>query len=218
MKTDTQLQRDVLDEMKWQPSIKDAEVGVAVKDGVVTLSGFVDSYAKKLAAERAAENVSGVRAVADDLKVKLPTTSQRSDTEIAHAALSALKWNIEVPDSRIKLRVEDGWITLEGDVDWQYQKNAAEECVRYLTGVKGTWNNLIVQQQKVSAYEVSKKIQDAMKRSATIDSQRISVEAKDGRITLKGTVRSWAERQDAENAAWAAPGVAFVDDQIAVGV
>ena len=218
MKTDTQLQRDVLDELKWQPSIKGAEIGVAAKDGVVTLTGFVDSYTQKLAAERATENMSGVRAVAEDLKVKLPYASQRTDTEIAHAALNALKWNIEVPDTRIKVRVEDGWITLEGDVDWQYQKSAAQDAVHYLIGVKGTRNNVVVRQPNASVNDVGRKILDAFKRSATIDAQKVSVEAQNGRVVLTGTVRSWAERQDAENAAWAAPGVAMVEDRIIVGV
>ena len=218
MKTDTQLQRDVLDELKWQPSIKGAEIGVAAKDGVVTLTGFVDSYTQKLAAERATENMSGVRAVAEDLKVKLPYSSQRTDTEIAHAALNALKWNIEVPDTRIKVRVEDGWITLEGDVDWQYQKSAAQDAVHYLIGVKGTRNNVVVRQPNASVNDVGRKILDAFKRSATIDAQKVSVEAQNGRVVLTGTVRSWAERQDAENAAWAAPGVAMVEDRIIVGV
>ena len=218
MKTDLQLTRDVLDELKWQPSIKEAEIGVAVKEGVVTLTGFVESYTQKVAAERAAESVIGVRAVARDLKVKLPGTSVRTDTEIAHAALNAMKWNVDVPADRIKVKVEDGWITLDGDVEWQFQKAAAEDAVHYLTGVKGNLNLLIVRQPRASTFEVSQRIQDAFKRSATIDSQRISVETKEGRVVLKGTVRSLAERQDAENAAWNAPGVAIVDDQIAVGV
>jgi len=218
MKTDAQLKLDVQEELKFQPNIRESEIGVSVKDGVVTLTGFVDSYAQKLAAERAAENVSGVRAVAEDLKVKLPHSFERSDTEVAQAAVNALKWNVEVPDSRIKLRVEDGFVTMEGDVDWQFQKNSAYESVRHLLGVKGVRNLIAVRQPKASAYEVSQKIQDAFKRSATIDAQKITVETKDGRVTLKGTVRSWAERQDAERAAYAAPGVTMVDDLIAVGV
>jgi len=218
MKTDSQIKKDVQDELKFQPNIRETEIGVAVKDGVVTLSGFVDSYAQKLAAERAAEGVSGVRAVAEDLKVKLAHSFQRSDTEVAQAAVSALKWNVEVPDDKIKLRVEDGYVTMEGDVDWQFQKSSAYESVRHLLGVKGVRNLIAVRQPKASAYEVSQKIQDAFKRSATIDSQKISVETVDGRVILKGTVRSWAERQDAERAAYAAPGVTMVDDLIAVGV
>jgi osmotically-inducible protein OsmY len=218
MKTDTQIQRDVLDELKWQPQIRDAEIGVAAKDGVVTLTGFVDSFAQKFEAERAAERVCGVRAIADDLKVKLPHTSQRSDTEIAHAALTALKWNIQVPDDQLKVKVEDGWVTLDGHVDLRYQRAAAEDAVRYLIGVKGVINSVVVRQPRPSAFEVSQKIKEALKRSATVDADRISVESKDGRVILRGTVRSWAERYDAESAAWAAPGVATVEDQIAVSV
>ena len=218
MKTDSQLKKDVQDELNFQPNIKETEIGVAVKEGVVTLTGFVESYAQKLAAERAAEGVSGVRAVAENLKVKLQHSFQRSDTEIASAAINALKWNVEVPDTRIKLRVEDGFVTMEGDVDWQFQKNSAYESVRHLLGVQGVRNVIAVRQPKASALEVSQKIQDAFKRSATIDSQKVSVEAFEGRVVLKGTVRSWAERQDAERAAYATPGVTIVDDLIAVGV
>jgi osmotically-inducible protein OsmY len=218
MKTDAQLQRDVLDELHWQPNIREAEIGVAASEGVVTLTGFVDSFAEKYSAERAVERVSGVRAVADDLRVKLPHESARSDTDLAHAAVSALKWNVEVPFSRIQVAVGDGWLTLEGKVDWQFQKSAAETVVRCLRGVKGVINRIAVEQPKLSAYEVGQKIKDALRRTASIEANRISVEAAGGRITLRGTVRSWAEREDAERAAWAAPGVAFVEDEISVGV
>ena len=216
MKTDMQLQRDVIEELAWQPNVREAEIGVAVKNGVVTLSGFVDSYAQKYAAARAAERVHGVRAVADDLSVKLPKSFVRSDTDIAHAAVSALKWDVEVPDTRVQVLVDDGWVSLDGAVDWQFQRTAAEKAVRYLTGVKGVINRITVQQPKVSAYEVNQRIEDALRRSATTEADRISVEAKDGKVVLRGTVRSWAEREDAERAAWAAPGVCEVDDEIAV--
>ncbi len=216
MKTDMQLQRDVIEELAWQPNIREAEIGVAVKNGVVTLSGFVDSYAQKYAAARAAERVHGVRAVADDLSVKLPKSFVRSDTDIAHAAVSALKWDVEVPDVRVQVLVDDGWVSLDGAVDWQFQRTAAEKAVRYLTGVKGVINRITVQQPKVSAYEVNQRIEEALKRSAATEADRISVEAKDGKVVLRGTVRSWAEREDAERAAWAAPGVSEVDDEIAV--
>ncbi|HEX8725472.1 MAG TPA: BON domain-containing protein [Gemmatimonadaceae bacterium] len=216
MKTDMQLQRDVIEELAWQPNVREAEIGVAVKNGVVTLSGFVESYAQKYAAARAAERVHGVRAVADDLSVKLPKSFMRSDTDIAHAAVSALKWDVEVPDSRIQVLVDDGWVSLDGAVDWQFQRTAAEKAVRYLTGVKGVINRITVQQPKVSAYEVNQRIEEALKRSAATEADRITVEAKNGKVTLRGTVRSWAEREDAERAAWAAPGVSEVDDEIAV--
>ncbi len=216
MKTDMQLQRDVIEELAWQPNVREAEIGVAAKNGVVTLTGFVDSYAQKYAAVRAAEHVNGVRAVADDLSVKLPKSFVRSDTDIAHAAVSALKWDVEVPDARIQVLVDDGWVSLDGAVDWQFQRSAAEKAVRYLTGVKGVINRISVQQPKVSAYEVNQRIEEALKRSAAFDADRITIEARDGKVVLRGTVRSWAEREDAERAAWAAPGVSEVEDEIAV--
>jgi osmotically-inducible protein OsmY len=218
MKTDIQLQRDVIDELKWQPSTQNAEIGVAARDGVVTLSGYVDSYADKFEAERAAERVSGVQAIADDLKVRLPNGAMRSDSDVAHSALLALEWNVQVPDKDLTLKVEDGWITLQGKVDWQYQKAAAEGAVRYLMGVKGVYNGIQVRQAKVSAMDVKQKIIDAFKRSALIDSGRVTVEATDGKVVLRGNVRSWTERQDAERAAWSAPGVSAVEDHLTVAV
>jgi osmotically-inducible protein OsmY len=216
MKTDLQLQQDVLEELKFEPSIREAEIGVAVKGGVVSLTGFVDSYAQKFTAERTAEHVGGVRAVADDIKVKLPGSYQRSDTDIAHAAVNALRWDIQVPDDRIKTTVEDGWIHLEGEVEWQYQKWAAEGAIRNLTGVKGVTNLIAVKPEKVSTYEVGQKIRDSLRRHAERDADKITIEAKDGRVTLRGTVSSFAERQDAERAAWQAAGVTKVNDMIAV--
>jgi osmotically-inducible protein OsmY len=216
MKTDLQLQRDVLEELKFEPSIREAEIGVAAKGGVVTLTGIVDSYAEKFSAERTAERVGGVKAVADELKVKLPGSHQRSDTDIAHAAVNALRWDIQVPDDRIKATIEDGWIALEGEVEWQYQKWAAEGAVRNLTGVKGVTNLIAVKPKKASSFEVGQKIKDSMRRHAERDADRITVESKDGLVTLRGTVSSYAERQDAERAAWQAPGVTKVADLIAV--
>lgn len=217
MKTDTELQRDVEDELRWQPATRDAEIAVAARDGVISLDGYVSSYAQKLSAARAAEGVSGVRAVADELVVKLPNAATRTDTDIAHSAAKALQWNIEVPDTRIKVRVEHGWITLDGTVDWQFQRNAAEHTVRYLTGVKGLFNHIVVRQPTASANDVSGKIADALKRSAMVDASRVMVDAQDGKVVLRGNLRSLAERQDAERAAWAAPGVSVVEDLITVG-
>lgn len=217
MKTDLELTRDVIAELKWSPSLRSEEIGVAAKDGVVTISGDVSSYARKIQAERLVEHVNGVKAVAVDINVKLPTSFIHTDTEIAHAALDAIKWDVEVPDEKIQLRVENGRVILEGSVEWQYQRAAAERAVRYLAGVKSV-TNLIGITPKVSAYDVSKSIKDAFKRSAEIDSNRISVESIDGKVVLKGSVRSWAERRDAEKAAWSAPGVTQVDDRLAVSL
>ena len=216
MKTDAKLQQDVIEELKWDPSVGRAEIGAAARDGVVTLSGQVDTYAQKYAAEAAAKRVGGVRAVAEDLLVKPPLASTRTDTDIAHAALAAIRWDTEVPDDTLKLRVENGWITLEGTVEWNFQRSAAERAVRYLTGVRGI-SNLISVRPDVSVAEVRDKIENALKRSAEIDAKHISVEAHDGAVVLSGKVRSWAERTDAERAAWSAPGVSSVEDRILIG-
>jgi osmotically-inducible protein OsmY len=218
MKTDTQLHRDVADELAWEPSITSSEIGIAVKDGVVTLSGFANSYAEKFAAKRAVERVRGVQAVADDLLVKLPISFKKSDTDIAHACVTALQWDIQVPDDKIKSVVEDGWVTLDGGVEWQFQRQAAERAVRNLSGVKGVTNRISVKPKAASSFEVSQKIRDALRRSAEDDAAKITVEAKDGRVTLRGKVRSYAEREDAERAAWAAPGVFVVDDRLAIAL
>jgi osmotically-inducible protein OsmY len=217
MRTDAQIQTDVLDELKWEPSVRETDVGISVKNGIVTLSGFVESYAQKFAAERAAERVSGVRAIAEDLEVHLPSSKERNDPDIAKAAASALDWDVEVPNG-LHMKVENGWVTLKGEVAWQFEKRAAERAVRNLMGVRGVTNLIAVKPAPVMPFEVTQKIKDALRRSAEADAGRIRVEAHDGRVTLKGTVRSWAEREDAERAAWSAPGVMEVDDRIAVGI
>lgn len=216
MKTDLQLQRDVLEELKFEPSIREAEIGVAAKGGVVTLTGFVDSYVEKFSAEQTAERVGGVKAVADEIKVNLSGAHQRSDTDLAHAVVNALRWDIQVPDDHIKATVDDGWIALDGEVEWQYQKWAAEGAVRNLTGIKGVTNLITVKPRRASTYEVGQKIKDSLRRHAERDADKITIEAKDGQVTLRGTVSSFAERQDAERAAWQAPGVTKVEDMIAV--
>lgn len=218
MKTNSQLQKDVIDELRWDFTTRDCEIGVAAKDGVVTLSGEVSSYSKKLAAELAAERVSGVRAVAEELKVTLLGSHERSDTEIAHAAVNALKWDIDVPDDKIQLKAENGWITLEGEVQSHFEREAAERAVRYLTGVRGITNRVMLKPMAVKPSEVTRKIKEALHRSAEIDGSKIQVEAFDGRVTLTGRVRSWAERVDAERAVWSAPGVMSLDDQLLVSV
>ncbi|MEW5916369.1 MAG: BON domain-containing protein [Gemmatimonadota bacterium] len=217
MKTDAQIREEIFKELKWEPTIRDIEIGVSVKDGVATLSGNVRTFAQKFAADRAAERVAGVQVVADELNVKLTDGQERSDTEIAHAVANVLKWDSEVPDA-VKARVDNGWIWLEGDVEWQFQKEAAERAIRYLTGVRGVTNTVRIKPTLASPVEVSKKIKEALVRGAQFDADRIVVEAQAGKITLRGTVRSYAERKEAERAAWSAPGVTDVEDKIAIGV
>jgi len=215
---DADVRRNVETELKWEPSVIDAAaIGVGVKDGVTTLSGYVQSYFEKWGAERAAERVSGVTAVVNRLDVHLPNSLARTDEDIAAAAVNALGWNTSVPDGRVKVEVSDGWVTLEGDVDWQYQRDAAETTVRYLAGVKGV-SNVIGIKSPVSQAIVSADIEAALKRSAAVDAQRIGVLVDGHTVTLTGTVRSYAERREAERAAWASPGVYSVEDRIAIGV
>lgn len=217
VKTDAQLQRDVIDELRWDAAVGNAEIGVAAKNGVVTLSGQVNSYAKKYAATKAAERVAGVRALAEELKVVLSPAYARSDTDIAHAVATTLKWNVQVPEEKVKARIEQGWVWLEGEVTWQYQSFAAERAIHSLTGVRGVTNLLKVMSQ-TSVPDVKERIENAFKRHAELDAKEIQVEAHDGRVTLRGKVRSWSERQDAELAVWSAPGITQLDDQLAVGV
>ena len=215
MKSDAQLECDVRDELHWDPSVNEKDIAIGVTDGVVTLAGTVTDYAQKLAAEHAVTRVSGVRAIAEELKVRLTSTHQRTDGEIARAGLSAMAWSTSIPKDRVTFTVEQGWITLNGTVDWYFQRQAAENVTRSMLGVSGVTNSIQVL-PKVSKTDVKSKIERALKRSAEIDSKRINVEAVNGKVTLKGTVRSWAERRDAELAAWAAPGVAEVDDLLTV--
>ena len=217
IRMDAQLQRDVIDELRWDPAVDSAEIGVSAKDGVVTLSGQVDTFARKYAAVRAVERVAGVRAIAEELKVVIPTIYHRTDVDLAHAAANALMWDVQVPDEKVLARVEAGWVWLEGEVTWQFQSKAAERAVRNLVGVKGV-TNLLKIKAIASAPDVKQRIENALKRHAELDAKHIQVETRDGRITLKGQVRSYAEREDAERAAWAAPGVTHVEDELAVGV
>lgn len=213
--TDQDIKVQVERALEWEPSVDASDVGVSVEDRVVTLRGNVPSYADKGGAERVALRVYGVKAVANELNVRLLAGYERSDSDIAQAAVAALKWHTVVPTDCITVSVGDGWLTLRGTVEWQYQKNAAAGAVKALTGVKGVANEIVVR-PRVNTVDVQAKIEAAFKRSAEIDARRVHVTAQDGQVVLTGNVRSWAERQEAERAAWAAPGVILVDDRITI--
>jgi osmotically-inducible protein OsmY len=215
MKSDSEIERDVKEELTWDPDLDASDIAVSVKNGVVTLTGFVKSYADKYEAEAAAKRVAGVVAVANDIQVRMPSVDERPDPEIARDAVAAIKAQLPISSEKMKVVVKDGWITLEGEVEWQYQRATADNAVRRIKGVKGV-TNLIQVKPHTEPNEIKKKIQEAFRRSAEIDANRIMVETNGGEVILKGTVRSWVEREEAERAAWAAPGVTNVIDEIVV--
>jgi len=214
-RSDDEILRDIQAEFKWEPSLRSDHIAVSVRDGIVTLAGYVDSYFDKWKAERVASRVKGVKAVANDLEVRLPSSSVRPDPDLARAVVDALKWNVLVPHEDIKVKVENGWVTLEGQVNWYYQKEEAERAVRRITGVRGV-TNLITVQTKPAPRDVKEKIKEALQRGAQFDAENINVSFEDSTVVLTGTVRSYAEKRDAERAALNAPGVTHVKNRLVV--
>ncbi len=215
MKTDVEIRRDVESELQWDPSVDDKKIGVIVDDGVVTLTGEVCHFTGKWAAEDIAKRVSGVRAIANEIQVKIPLSGVRTDTEIAVAAANALQWHVVTSAAQIKPVVVDGWVTLSGKVQWGFQRNAAENAVRNLMGVKGVVNDIVVS-STVKVAEVKRNIEDAFKRHALLDAKGIEVKVDSSTVTLKGHVHTWQEHADAAHAAWAAPGVGNVDNRLVI--
>jgi len=212
---DAQLQQAVQNELNWDPSIHAEQIGVAVHNGVVTLSGLVSSYAEKLATERAAKRVLGVRGVAEDIEVRVTPSMKRNDTEIARAAVDALTWDVEVPHEQLTLKVENGWITLEGTVDWAYQRTAAARAIGHLIGVRGV-TNLVSLERKLETKEIQRRIAEAFQRNAELEAQNIRVETSDGKVSLYGQVHSWQQHDAATQVVWSAPGVMDVEDHLTV--
>jgi len=213
--TDITLRQNILDELEFEPSIDAAHIGVAVEDGIVTLTGHVSSYWEKTTAENVVKRVKGVKGIAEEIEVRLVGQKGTADDEIAKRAVNAITWNVSIPRDKVQVKVQDGWITLTGKLEWQYQKNAAAEAVRGLGGVVGVANQIEIT-PRVSVSDIKKRIEDALKRDAETEAQAIRVNVLNGKVTLEGKVRAWSERQAAERAAWSSPGVKTVEDRISI--
>jgi osmotically-inducible protein OsmY len=217
MRSDRDIKRDVEDELRWDPDIDSTDIAVNVNNAVVTLTGFVRSYMQKYEAEKDAKRVAGVAGVANDIEVRPPDIDDRPDPEIARDAIARIKSELPYSWDKIRTVVSKGWLTLEGEVEWYYQRQRAEDAVRRVRGIRGVTNSIEIKPQ-VAPAEIRRKIEDALRRAAEIDASRVTVEASGGEVILRGTVRSWAERQEAERVAWAAPGVTKVDNRITINL
>lgn len=215
LQTDEAIQRNVLDELQWDAHLRASNIGVTVKDGIVTLRGAVDSYSKKLTAENAAQRVRGVKAVANELEVRLPGSAERTDEDLAEAVLDALKWDTGIPTGKLEVTVSKGWVTLKGEVEYAFEKQDAERAIRYIAGLTGVSNLIQVKPSDFSA-DLKADIEKALTRNAQTDAEHIRVEVWGGKVSLYGTAHSYAERKAAENVVWAAPGVTDVEDYIDV--
>ncbi len=215
MKNNSELQTDVQNAIKWEPLLNAAEIGVTAKDGVVSLTGFVDSYAKKMEAENAAKKVIGVKALVENIEVKFPSTFTKTDAEVAKEVLTGLKDNWSVPDDKVKVKVENGWVTLDGELHWNYQKEAAKSCISYLSGVKGVSNNIKIKSESHDAIE-KRDVENAISRSWSIDDSDINVSVSGTTVTLTGTVSSWYQREEAARIAWNTPGIWHINNELEV--